>query len=47
LKNTLFFESQPEQINLVVCRYEGKKADLMFKVGDKVKEIAENKAAEK
>jgi len=47
LKNTLFFESYPKQINLVVCLYDGKKADLMFKVGDKVKEIAENKAAEK
>jgi len=47
LKNTLFFESFPEQINLVVCRYDGKKADLMFKVGDKTKEITENKAAEK
>ena len=43
LKNTLFFESYPEQSNLVVCRYEGKKADLLFKVGDKVKEITENK----
>lgn len=25
LKNTLFFESFPEQSNLVVCRYDGKK----------------------
>jgi len=47
LKNTLFFESFPEQSNLVVCLYDGKKADLMFKVGDKIKEITENKAAEK
>jgi hypothetical protein len=39
LKNTIFFESFPEQKNLVVCRYDGKKSDLMFKVGDKVKEI--------
>jgi hypothetical protein len=39
LRNTLFFESFPEQSNLVICRYEGKKADLMFKVGDKVKKI--------
>jgi hypothetical protein len=43
LKNTLFFESFPEQANIVVCRYDGKKADLLFKVGDKVKEIIENK----
>ena len=47
LKNTLFFESFPEQSNLVVCLYDGKKADLMFKVGDKIKEITENKAAGK
>ena len=43
LKNTIFFESFPEQTNLVVCRFEGKKADLMFKVGDKTREIVENK----
>ncbi len=43
LKNTIFFESFPEQTNLVVCRYDGKKADLMFKVGDKIKEIKEVK----
>lgn len=42
LKDTLFFESFPEQSNLVVCRYDEKKADLMFKVGDKVKEIKES-----
>jgi len=41
LKNTIFFESFSEQTNLVVCRYDGKKADLMFKVGDKIKEIKE------
>jgi len=47
LQNTLFFDNYPEQSNLVVCRYDGKKADLLFKVGDKAKEITENKAAEK
>jgi len=41
LKNTIFFETFPVQTNLVVCRYDGKKADLMFKVGDKIKEIKE------
>jgi hypothetical protein len=46
LKNTLFFESHPKQINLVVWRYDGKKADLRFKVGDKAKEISENKIEE-
>jgi hypothetical protein len=43
LKNIIFFESYPKQTNLVVCRYDGKKADLIFKVGDKDKEITENK----
>lgn len=43
LKNTLFFETFPEQSNIVVCRYDDKKADLLFKVGDRTKEIVENK----
>ena len=43
LKNTLFFENFPEQTNLVICRYDGVKADLLFKAGDKTKEIAANK----
>ncbi len=46
LQNTLFFESFPEQVNLVIANYEGKKADLLFKVGDKSKEIVENKPPE-
>lgn len=45
LKNTIFLENFPEQINLVVCRYDGKKADLLFKAGDKVWEITENKSS--
>ncbi len=43
LQNSLFFESFPEQVNLVIAHYEEKKADLLFKVGDKSKEIVENK----
>lgn len=39
LQNTLFFESFPEQTNLVIVRYDEKKSDLLFKVGDKSKEI--------
>ena len=39
LQNTIFFESFPEQANLVICRYQGNKADLIFKAGDKAKEI--------
>ena len=42
LQNTILFESFPEQTNLVIARFGGKKADLMFKVGDKFKEIKEN-----
>jgi len=47
LKNTLFFDNFPEQSNIVVCRYDKKKADLLFKVGDKTKQIIETKSAEK
>jgi hypothetical protein len=39
LKNSLFFDNYPEQSNIVICRYLGKKADLAFKVGDVFKEI--------
>ncbi|HLM02322.1 MAG TPA: DUF6702 family protein [Pyrinomonadaceae bacterium] len=42
LQNTVLFESFPEQVNLVIARFGGKKADLMFKVGDRFKEIREN-----
>ena len=42
LQNTLFFESFPEQTNLVICRYEKKKADLVFKAGDRIKQIGAN-----
>ena len=41
LQNTLFFESFPEQTNLVIARFGEKKADLLFKVGDKFKTIEE------
>jgi hypothetical protein len=44
LRNTLFFESFPDQMNLVICRYEEKKADLVFKVGDRAKKITSVKA---
>ena len=46
LRNTIFFESFPEQTNLVICRFEEKKADLMFKAGDRVKKIIANKSKE-
>ncbi len=42
LQNTLFFESFPEQTNLVNVRFGEKKADLLFKVDDKFKEIKES-----
>ncbi len=43
LRNTLFFDNFPEQTNLVVCRYDGVKADLLFRGGEKIKEIVGNK----
>lgn len=39
LQNTIFFESFVKQTNLVTARFEDKKADLMYKRGDKFKEI--------
>jgi hypothetical protein len=39
LQNTIFFEMYQEQTNYVICRFEQKKADLFFKIGDKSKEI--------
>jgi hypothetical protein len=41
LQNSMFFSSYPEQLNFVHCRFDGKKVDLNFKVGDKAMEIAE------
>ncbi len=43
IKNTMFFESFAEQVNLVSIRYGDKKADLVFKVGNSFKTIEENK----
>lgn len=45
LQNSIFFESFPEQTNLVTARFDGKKSDLLFKSGDKFKEILPNRAA--
>jgi hypothetical protein len=39
LQNSLFFENYPEQSNIIICKYLGRKADLAFKVGDSFKEI--------
>lgn len=39
MKNTIFFETFEEQTNLVICKFIQKKADLLFKVGDKFKAI--------
>ncbi len=43
IKNSMFFESFAEQVNLVHIRYQGKKSDLAFKVGDNFKTIVANK----
>ena len=39
LQNTIFFESFAEQTNLVVTKSGDKKTDLIFKSGDKFKEL--------
>ena len=47
LQNTIFFESFPKQVNLVVARYNEKKVDLRFDVGDKEKLIVPKTQTEK
>lgn len=39
LQNTILFETFTDQVNLVICKFEQKKADLTFKVGDKLQVI--------
>lgn len=39
VKNTIFFESFPEQTNRLVSRYDRKKCDLVFVSGDEFKEL--------
>lgn len=46
LQNTIFFESFPEQTNLVIALFGEKKADLLFKAGDRFKEIKQIVTAE-
>lgn len=39
LKNTIFFESFSEQTNLLVAHFGEKKIDMLFKSGDKFKDL--------
>lgn len=39
LQNTIFFESFPQQANLVIAHFGEKKIDLLFKSGDKFKDL--------
>jgi hypothetical protein len=39
LQNTIFFESFPEQTNLVVAHFGEKMVDFLYKSGDKFKEF--------
>lgn len=39
MQNSIFFETFDEQTNIVIYKFGQKKADLLFKVGDKFKEI--------
>lgn len=41
LQNTIFFDVFRRQVNMLVARYNGKKADLLFKVGDREKPISQ------
>ncbi|MBK8811087.1 MAG: hypothetical protein IPN69_10200 [Acidobacteria bacterium] len=47
LQNTIFFDYFEEQSNLVVARFGGKKFDLAFRVGDKVKAFAASEEGKK
>ncbi|MBV9959252.1 MAG: hypothetical protein JO360_12580 [Acidobacteria bacterium] len=40
LRDRLFFEMLDDQVNLVHLKFAGKKADLVFKVGDEFKAIS-------
>lgn len=44
LENTIFFDLANDQVNLVTCRFEGKKNDLAFKPNDKPKILIEENA---
>jgi len=39
LQNTIFFESFPQQTNLVIAHFGEKKVNLLYKSGDKFKEL--------
>jgi len=39
LQNTIFFESFPQQTNLVIAHFGEKKSDLLYKTGDKFKDL--------
>jgi hypothetical protein len=43
MRDRIFFEQLEDQVNLVHVKYNGKKADLVFKIGDEFKAIVEAK----
>ena len=47
LQNTIFFDAFPTQANMVVARFGEKKADLLYKIGDKEKQISAKSESEK
>lgn len=48
LSNTMFFETYPVQTNIIIARFNGEKADLLFKAKDGFKTIeAKNKESVK
>jgi hypothetical protein len=40
LRDRILFETLEDQVNIVHLKYEGKKADLVFKPGDEFKAIS-------
>lgn len=47
LQNTIFFETFQKQANLVIARYNEKKVDLIYNIGDKEKLISAGNKTEK
>ena len=47
LENTIFFDLANDQVNLVTCRFDGKKNDFAFNPNDKPKVLIEENAATK
>ena len=47
LSNTIFFETYPTQTNIIIAKFNGEKADLVFKAQDGFKIIKKNSKEKK